>query len=121
MARAAEFNFWYRSLEMDDDTFDRIADTELQVLERALGALDPDEVEVELASGVLTLTFADDQQVVINSHRAAREIWMAAFRQAWHFQPKEEGGRWVWRTAADELRATIRKVIGGRLGRSIEI
>jgi CyaY protein len=106
---------------MDDDTFDRIADAELRHLENALGELDPDELEVELASGVLTLTFADDQRMVVNSHRAAREIWVAAFRTAWHFAPREEGGRWVWRTAKEELRATLAKVIGERLGHSVEV
>jgi frataxin-like iron-binding protein CyaY len=59
---------------MDDHEFDRIAEQELDALERTLGELDPDEVEVSLASGVLTLTFADGAKVVVNSHRAAREI-----------------------------------------------
>jgi CyaY protein len=106
---------------MDDDTFDRIADAELHHLEKVLGELDPDELEVELASGVLTLSFADDQRMVVNSHRAAREIWVAAFRTAWHFQPKDEGGRWVWRTAKEELRTTLARVIGERLGHSVAV
>jgi CyaY protein len=106
---------------MDDATFDRIADAELHHLEQVLGELDPDELEVELASGVLTLTFSDDQRAVVNSHRAAREIWMAAFRTAWHFAPKEESGRWVWRTAKDELRATLKRVIEERLGHPVAV
>ena len=40
------------------DHFDQIADAELRFLESKLGEFDPDEVEVELSQGVLTLTLA---------------------------------------------------------------
>jgi CyaY protein len=122
---------------MDEATFDRIAEEELHHLEAALSELDPDECEAELASGVLTVTFADGQKLIVNSHRAAGQIWMAAFRQAWHFSPVSEQSRWVWRTAprtappataaqgpttvAVELRATLADVVGRRLGRTIQI
>src|SRR5262249_5608694 len=107
-------------MAMDDQQFDRIAEEELDALERTLGELDPDEVEVSLASGVLTLTFADGAKVVVNSHRAAREIWMAdgrsASRRAYHFAPHEESGRWRWRTSDEELRATLARVLQEKLG-----
>jgi CyaY protein len=105
-----------------EDHFDRIADAELRHLEKTLGELDPDELEVELSQGVLTLTLADEQKVVINSHHAAGEIWMAAFRQAWHFAPhEEEGGRVAWRTAKDELRSTLARVLAERLGHAVRV
>jgi CyaY protein len=106
---------------MDADTFDKLADAELHHLERVLGELDPDELEVELASGVLRLTLADGQEIVVNSHRAAGQIWMAAFRQAWHFSPTEEMGRVRWKTETEELRATLARVLGERLGKEIPI
>jgi CyaY protein len=101
------------------DHFDQIADAELRYLEGKLGELDPDEVEVELSQGVLTLTLADDAKVIINSHHAAGEIWMAAFRQAWHFGPKEEAGTVEWRTSKDELRATLSRILSEKIGRQI--
>jgi CyaY protein len=76
-------------------------------------------VEVELSQGVLTLTLADDAKVIINSHHAAGEIWMAAFRQAWHFGPKEEAGTVEWRTSKDELRATLSRILSEKIGRQI--
>ena len=78
---------------MTEAEFDRAADRELHALERVLSELDPDEVDVELSSGVLTLTLGDGQKVIVNSHRAARQIWMAAFRNAWHFTPQPGEGR----------------------------
>jgi CyaY protein len=103
------------------DHFDMIADAELRHLERALGELDPDDVEVELSQGVLTLTLSDDSKIVVNSHHAAGEIWMAAYRQAWHFAPREEAGKVEWRTAKDELRTTLGRILSDRLGREIHV
>ena len=103
------------------DHFDLIADSELRHLEKSLGELDPDDVEVELSQGVLTLTLADDSKIVVNSHHAAGEIWMAAYRQAWHFAPHEEGGRVEWRTAKDELRSTLSRILGEKLRRQVPL
>src|SRR5881227_441191 len=101
------------------DHFDLIADAELRHLESRLGDFDPDEIEVELSQGVLTLTLGDDSKIVINSHHAAGEIWMAAYRQAWHFAPKEEAGRVEWRTAKDELRGTLSQILSEKLQRDV--
>ena len=103
------------------DHFDQIADTELRYLEQKLGEIDPDELEVELSQGVLTLTLADESEVVVNSHHAAGEIWMAAYRQAWHFAPKEEGGKIEWRTSKDELRSTLSRILSERIGHAVKL
>ena len=104
-----------------EDHFDKIADAELRYLEGKLGELDPDELEVELSQGVLTLTLADDAEIVVNSHHAAGEIWMAAYRQAWHFGPKEADGKVEWRTSKDELRATLSRILSEKIGRQISV
>jgi CyaY protein len=101
------------------DHFDQIADAELHFLEGKLSELDPDELDVELSQGVLTLTLADDAKIVVNSHHAAGEIWMAAFRQAWHFAPKEEGGKLEWKTAKEELRSTLSRILTEKLGHAV--
>src|SRR5438128_646165 len=106
---------------MDESLFDQIAEVELQDLERKLSEVDPDELDVELSMGVLHLTFADEAEFVINSHRAARQIWMAALRQAWHFDPKEEAGRYAWRTPKDELRATLSRLLATKLGHPVAL
>jgi CyaY protein len=106
---------------MDPELYDKIADAELHHLEKALGDVDPDELDVDLSQGVLTLEFADGDKVVVNSHRAAGEIWMAAFRRAWHFGPRQESGRWVWRTADAELRHTLADVLQKKLGHAVEV
>src|SRR5215471_12601916 len=106
---------------MDDKLFDSIADQELTYLREHLDERDPDELECELSMGVLTISFPDGERFVVNSHRAAGQIWMAAFKTAWHFTPKEEDGRWVWRTEKDELRATLSRVLSEKVGKKIPL
>jgi CyaY protein len=106
---------------MDDKLFDTIAEKELDFLRGRLDECDPDELECELSMGVLTISFPDGARFVVNSHRAAGQIWMAAFKSAWHFTPKEEGSTWVWRTEKDELRSTLSRVLSEKTGRKISI
>lgn len=106
---------------MDEAKFDKLADAELRHLERALGDCDPDELEVDLASGVLTITLAGGAKIVVNSHRAAGQIWMAGFRTAWHFSPTERDGTWEWRTQTEELRSALARVLAEKIGHPIRI
>ncbi len=107
---------------MDDEArFDQVARDELHALEDALADVDPDDCEISTSDGILRLDLRDGTRVVINSHRAARQIWMAAFRSAWHFSPHVEGPRVSWRTDRDELHATLSRQLSERLGRAIQL
>ena len=100
---------------MDDASFDKAAHDELQTIEDAFADIDPDLVEVSVSDGVLRLDLRDGTKVVINSHRAARQIWMAAIASAWHFDPGSDG-RWHAAKSGEELRATVAKVLRERIG-----
>lgn len=105
---------------MDDTSFDRVARDELQSLETAFSDIDPDEVEVSSSEGVLRLDLRDGTRIVINSHRAARQIWMAAVATAWHFDPEGEG---VWRAprTGEELRPTLARLLRERIGLTMSL
>jgi iron-sulfur cluster assembly protein CyaY len=90
---------------------------ELAALVDALDAF-PDELFAELAGDVLTVEFDDRSRYVINSHLAARQIWLAAERSAWHFDPSEDG-RWVDRKSGAELWSKVGELIGLKLGRPV--
>jgi CyaY protein len=100
---------------MDEATFDYSARAELQAIEDAFADVDPDQVEVSVSDGVLRLDLRDGTKVVINSHRAARQIWMAAIATAWHFDPTGTG-TWVAPKTGDELRATLKGLLRDRIG-----
>ena len=107
------------SESLSDSQFDKLADAQLQKLYKALMDFDPDEVECELSMEVLTLTVHNTHKVVVNSHRAARQIWMAAQRKAWHFDPRPAADTFV--TADAELVATVEKVLSELLKRPIDL
>src|SRR5262245_16706150 len=103
---------------MDDAAFDHAARSELSRIEDAFRDVDPDDVEVSTSDGVLRLDLRDGTKIVINSHRAARQIWMAAIATAWHFDPGDEG-TWQASRHGDELRATVSRLIKERV--SVEL
>jgi len=105
---------------MDEATFDEAARTELHSLEDAFADVDPDDVEVSTSDGILRLDLRDGTRVVINSHRAARQIWMAAVSTAWHFDPTE-GGTWRAPKTGEELRPTLAKLVRERIGVAVPL
>src|ERR1700755_1555236 len=93
---------------LDEAGFDRVARDELHAIEDALAELDPEDVEITTSDGILRLDCRDGTKIVINSHRAARQIWMAAVASAWHFDPADGG---VWR--APKTGGEVRPQLGG--------
>lgn len=105
---------------MDEATFDTAARDELRHIEDAFADVDPDEVEVSVSDGVLRLDLRDRTKIVINSHRAARQIWMAAIASAWHFDPGADG-RWHAAKSGEELRATVARLVRERIGLEVKV
>jgi CyaY protein len=105
---------------MDDAEFDRIAGEELHHLEDAFANVDPDECEVQSSDGVLKLDLRDGTRIVINSHRAARQIWMAAISTAWHFDPVDPS---TWRASKtnEDLRPTLARLLHDRIGLTVSL
>lgn len=108
-------------MTIDDTRFDQLADRTLGALVGALDRLDG--VEAELSMGVLTISFdAGGAPFVVNSHRAARQIWMAADRSAWHFDPQDDGARWVAsKPPHDELWSALGAALARRLARPVSL
>jgi CyaY protein len=101
---------------MDRASFVAKSSKALEHIERKLGALEHDALDVQLSGDVLTLAFGDGARYVINSHSAAGQIWMAADLNAWHFDFVEDRGQWIAAKTGDELLATVSRVVGKRLG-----
>ena len=104
---------------LTEQEFERVADAALQALDGALGDLDG--LEASLQMGILTLEFPDGARFIINSHRAARQIWMAAESNAWHFDYRPAEGRWVASKTGDELWATVEAVTSRKVGRALQL
>jgi CyaY protein len=107
--------------ELTEAEYEKVAYPELAALVRALDALESEDFEAELASDILSIEFLDGTKYVVNSHRAARQIWMAAERSAWHFDWLPAEARWVAPKTGDELWATLGRVLEAKLGRPISL
>jgi CyaY protein len=101
--------------------YEAVARPELTALVKALDALDLPGVEAELASDILTLEFTDGARYVVNSHRAARQIWMAAELEAWHFDWESGQGRWIATKSGEELWTVLERAVSRRLGRPVQL
>jgi len=103
-----------------EQDFEIAADSELRALRLAFDQLDLEDVEADLENGILTITIGDDTEYVINSHRAARQIWMAAERTAWHFD-RNASGKWVASKTGDELWAALEAALTRKLGSGVAL
>jgi CyaY protein len=108
-------------LALSEEQYETLAFPELDALVRALDALEHPGVEAELASDILTIEFGDGTRFVVNSHRAARQIWMAAERSAWHFDWVPDTQQWIAEKSGDELWATVSRVVAQRLGAPVTL
>lgn len=93
------------STHLSETEFEIVADETLEALLEALSDLEDDRLEADLESGVLTIRYEDGSKHVINSHRAAGQIWMAAGTTAWHFAWDGQG--WISTRSGEELWATV--------------
>jgi CyaY protein len=104
---------------IDEAEFDDLADRTLRALELALN--DIEGLEADLESGILNIEFSDEERFVVNSHRAARQIWMAARANAWHFDVDPRTAVWTATKTGEDLWACLQREIGQKLGRSIAL
>jgi len=104
---------------MDEKQFERLASDELERIEEALGSVDG--VDMDLADGILTLEFDEGPKVVVNSHSAARQIWVAANLTAGHFSPDPKTGRWFDSKTGEDLWDRLQSILTERLGYAVKL
>ncbi len=63
---------------MDETEFETAADATLGKLMDVLDEMIGDAADVESQGGVLTITFDDGRQYVINKHAPNRQLWMSS-------------------------------------------
>jgi CyaY protein len=114
---------------LSEPLFEQIAERTLRALASTLDTLEG--LEADLESGILTLEFEDGAKYVLNSHRAARQIWMAAESRAWHFdatgdlgassEPRTSAPLWTSTKGGEELWDTLEAVLARKLARPIRL
>src|SRR5436190_6910259 len=102
---------------MTQADFEALAEAALEQIQQALEASGIDADIEAKADGVIELTFEDGSKMVINRHRAAGELWVAARSGGFHF-------RWdgaAWRDTRDgaELFAALSRLISAQSGSGV--
>lgn len=98
------------------------AEAALQAIELACDRLG-DETEADLdnqrVGGMVTVTFADASQLVINLQKPLQEIWVAAKRGGYHF--RWNGAHWLDTKGAGELFALLSDFASEQAGQPLRI
>jgi len=112
------------SSALTESDYDAVAAPELHRLIASLDVLteeSDDALEAELASDILTIEFSDGARYVLNSHRAARQIWLSAERSAWHFDYLPSSKTWVASKSGEELWSTLARLLSTKLGKAVTL
>ena len=108
-------------MSISEQDYEARALPELRALVDVLDELELPGVECELSSDILTIELSGGDRYVVNSHRAARQIWMAADRSAWHFDWDTERSAWIAKKTGDELWGTLSRVLSTKLGKPVSL
>ena len=100
---------------MTESEFHRAVDAVLARVESAVEATDT--LEVDLESGILTITCPDASRIIVNRQTPNREIWVAARSGGFHFSSRE--GAWRDTRSGEELFASLTRVIALQSGENI--
>ena len=104
---------------MDESEFIRLAEITLQELDRRIEASGIDADCEFKGTGVLEIEFGNGSKIVVNSHAAAREIWVAAKSGGYHFSG--DGDRWVNTRDGSELFAALSSYVSQQAGEPVSL
>src|SRR5271169_939931 len=79
---------------MDETRYNQLVAAAFATLMRALDKVDPDVLDADSTGDMVTVTSASGQKVVVNTQRAARQIWVAGKSLGVHFSFAPDG-RWM--------------------------
>lgn len=103
-----------------DLEFTQGADRYMAALLAKLSDFDPDELDADLAQGVLSMTFADRSRCILNRQTAAQQLWLAQGASAWHFA-RDAKGDWLDTKGRGPLPRVLSEVLSNKLGRKIAL
>lgn len=101
---------------MTESEFLKRAESALQAVELAVERALPD-VDLQRVGPVLTLEFDDGSKIIVNSHAAAQEIWVASRSGGQHFRMHQD--QWVDTRDGTELFAVLSKLASDHAGETV--
>jgi CyaY protein len=75
------------------------------------------DIDNQRVGGMVTLTFPNGSQIIVNQQKPLHEIWMAARAGGFHY--RFDGDRWVDTKGAGEFFSHLSRYAGEQAGRSL--
>ena len=106
---------------MTDLEYQNQAESVLKAIEQACDRLN-DESDVDIdnqrTGGMITLSFSNQSQIIINLQKPLQEIWMAARAGGFHY--KLNGGQWLDTKDGREFFANLSRYASDQAGQPLE-
>lgn len=103
----------------DTDYLDR-AEALLRAIELACDRINDQsdaDIDNQRVGGMITLTFANRSQIIINLQKPLQEVWMAARAGGFHY--KFDGGVWMDTKGQGELFANLSRYASEQSGQAL--
>ena len=79
---------------IDEGRYNQLVSSAFKKLLAAVDQVDPDQLDAESTGDMITLTAASGEKCIVNTQRAATQIWVAGKSQGIHFSWDEATGTW---------------------------
>lgn len=106
---------------MTDLDYQNLAERALKAIETACDRINDEtdaDIDNQRSGGMITLTFANRSQIVINLQKPLQEIWMAAKAGGFHY--KFNRTHWTDTRDAGEFFATLSRHASAQAGLQLE-
>jgi len=105
---------------MTDLEYQDLAERALQAVETACDRINDEtdaDIDNQRTGGMVTLTFANRSQIIINLQKPLQEIWMAAKAGGFHYKFRD--GRWADTKDGSELFAGLSRYASEQSGQTL--
>jgi CyaY protein len=105
---------------MTDTEYQDRAEALLRAIELACDRINDDtdaDVDNQRVGGMITLTFANGSQIVINLQKPLHEVWMAARAGGFHY--KHDGSVWMDTKGQGEFFAHLSRCASEQAGQAL--
>lgn len=105
---------------MTDLEYQDLAERALEAVERACDRINDDtdaDIDNQRTGGMVTLSFANGTQIIINLQKPLQEIWMAAKAGGFHY--KFDGSQWSDTKDGREFFANLSRYASEQSGQTL--
>ncbi len=99
---------------MTESRYHQLVAEAFRKIEDGIAECDPQDVDLDSAGDVLTITLKESLRCIVNTQRPTRQIWLAwaAKGRAWHFAWDDAKSQWLDdKGHGDELFATLKMIV----------